>query len=55
MAIILKRHPNAHVYLIGANREQLQPWMVEESHERLHFMGIVEDPSIFRTAADIYC
>jgi glycosyltransferase involved in cell wall biosynthesis len=51
---ILDLHPNAHLYVVGESADAITPFLNCKIHERLHFMGSIEDPSIYRTAADIY-
>jgi glycosyltransferase involved in cell wall biosynthesis len=51
---ILDLHPNAHLYVVGESAAAIAPFLHCAIHDRLHFMGSIEDPSIYRTAADIY-
>ena len=51
---LLGRHPSAHLYVIGESAAGIIPYLRCEVHNRLHFLGIVEDPSIYRAAADVY-
>jgi glycosyltransferase involved in cell wall biosynthesis len=51
---ILEKYLNAHVYLIGETLGGITPYLRSAVHERLHFMGPVEDPSLWRSAADVY-
>jgi glycosyltransferase involved in cell wall biosynthesis len=51
---ILNLHPNAHVFVVGESAAGIAPWLRSTPHERLHFVGSVEDPSLYRAAADIY-
>lgn len=51
---ILERHPNAHLFVIGETAEGIAPYLRCAIHERLHFVGSMEDPSLYRVAADVY-
>ena len=51
---ILDRNPSAHLYVIGKSAAGITPYLRCEVHNRLHFMGIIENPSIYRSAADVY-
>jgi glycosyltransferase involved in cell wall biosynthesis len=51
---ILDLHPNAHLYVVGETAAAITPFLNCKIHDRLHFMGSIEDPSIYRIAADIY-
>jgi glycosyltransferase involved in cell wall biosynthesis len=51
---ILDRQPNAHLYVVGESVAGITPFLHCQIHNRLHFMGSMEDPSIYRTAADVY-
>lgn len=54
MRRILDRHPGAHLYLVGETREGLAPFLNAAPHERVHLVGAVEDPTLYRMAADLY-
>jgi len=51
---ILDRHSSAHLYVLGESASGVGPYLDCVIHERLHFVGIVENPSQYRVAADIY-
>ena len=51
---ILDRHPSTHLYVIGESQDGIAPYLRRTIHERMHFMGSIEDPSLYRSAADIY-
>ena len=51
---ILDRHPHAHLYVVGESSKGIVPHLRCPLHERLHFVGTIEDPSLYRSAADIY-
>lgn len=51
---ILDRQPNAHLYVVGETAAGIAPYLRCAIHERLHFVGSIEDPSLYRVAADIY-
>jgi hypothetical protein len=51
---ILDLHPSTHLYVVGESAAAIAPFLHCKIHDRLHFMGSIEDPSIYRTAADIY-
>jgi hypothetical protein len=39
---------------VGASPEGIGPYLRGAVHERLHFVGSIEDPSMYRAAADVY-
>lgn len=51
---ILDRHPGAHLYVVGETMEGIAPYLRCRMHERLHFVGRIDGPSLYRTAADLY-
>ena len=51
---ILDRHPGAHMYVVGESAAGIAPYLRSVVHDRLHFVGCVEDPSLYRAAADVY-
>lgn len=51
---ILDRQPRAHLYVVGESPAGIAPYLRCGLHERLHFIGEMEDPSLYRAAADIY-
>lgn len=51
---ILDRQPGAHMYVVGESLAGIAPYVRYALHERLHFVGSIEDPSLYRAAADIY-
>jgi glycosyltransferase involved in cell wall biosynthesis len=51
---LLERHPAAHLYLVGVPWDESQPHLRSARHERLHFVGRVEDPASYQAAADVY-
>lgn len=51
---ILNRNPTAHLYLLGVARGDIARHLRDEPHERLHFLGRIEDPSTYQMAADVY-
>lgn len=51
---ILDRLPKAHFYVVGESPEGIAPYLRCTLHERLHFLGSVDDPSLYRAAADVY-
>jgi hypothetical protein len=52
---ILEQTPSAHLYLLGTSEQDLAKWYkVPPRHDRLHFLGFVEDPSLYQLAADVY-
>ncbi|HEY2972560.1 MAG TPA: glycosyltransferase [Pyrinomonadaceae bacterium] len=54
VAKILAQNPAAHLYIIGISREESHEHLERGKDERLHFLGKVEDPTLYRLAADIY-
>lgn len=53
-ARILDRQPSAHLYVVGESAAGMGPYLRCAPHERLHFVGSIEDPSLYRAAADVY-
>lgn len=51
---ILDRHPRAHVYVVGESLSGIAPYLRGIPHNRLHLVGVMEDPSQYRSAADVY-
>ncbi|MGH9160195.1 MAG: glycosyltransferase [Vicinamibacteraceae bacterium] len=51
---LLDRAPRAHLYVVGESLPGITPHLRSPVHERLHFVGSVEDPSMYRAAADVY-
>lgn len=51
---ILDRQPDAHLYIVGESAAGIAPYLRCAVHSRLHFMGSVEDASLYWAAADIY-
>src|SRR5215510_4674444 len=51
---ILDDAPCAHVYIVGESRSGIAPHLRSVPHERLHFVGALDDPSLYRIAADLY-
>jgi glycosyltransferase involved in cell wall biosynthesis len=51
---ILDRHPEAHLYVVGESLSGIAPYLRSPLHKRLHFVGSIEDPSLYRAAADVY-
>lgn len=51
---ILERNPDAHIYLLGAAEDDLAGHLGAGAHERLHFLGPIEDATPYQCAADIY-
>jgi glycosyltransferase involved in cell wall biosynthesis len=51
---ILDRERNAHLYVVGESAAGIAPFLRSEVHERLHFVGSLDDPSPYRDAADVY-
>ncbi|MGZ8906048.1 MAG: hypothetical protein ACXW1U_10010 [Methylobacter sp.] len=51
---ILDSCPNAHLFVVGESIKGIAPYLRCRVHDRLHFLGSIEDPSLYRTAADVY-
>jgi hypothetical protein len=51
---ILEMSAQAHVYVVGVPPQSACPYEQRFSHDRLHLLGSVEDPSLFQEAADVY-
>lgn len=51
---ILEREPRARLYVVGESMRGIAPYLREPPHERLVFVGSLDDPSLFRRAADVY-
>jgi glycosyltransferase involved in cell wall biosynthesis len=53
-ATILERHPNAHLYLVGVGEADHMHRAGFVRHERLTFVGPIEDVASYQRAADVY-
>ncbi|NOR79936.1 MAG: glycosyltransferase [Methyloprofundus sp.] len=51
---ILEQQPNAYLYVIGESVAGISRHLRYALHERLYFVGSIEDPSLYRVAADVY-
>jgi len=51
---ILDSHTKAHLYVVGASAQGMAPYLRCRPHERLHFVGRVDNPTLYRMAADVY-
>ncbi|HKY26618.1 MAG TPA: glycosyltransferase [Pyrinomonadaceae bacterium] len=51
---ILTQNPAAHLYVIGIRPDQSDQYLRDGKIERLHFLGAVEDPTLYRLSADLY-
>jgi len=51
---ILDRQPSAHLYVVGESQKGIAAYLRCALHERFHLVGSIEDPSRYRTAADVY-
>jgi glycosyltransferase involved in cell wall biosynthesis len=51
---ILEENPAAHLYVVGVSEEFAARSLRDPRHDRLHFLGVLEDPSLYRAAADVY-
>jgi hypothetical protein len=51
---ILNQNLNAHVYLLGVAQTDRLDYLRRWHHDRFHFLGRVEDPSLYQAAADVY-
>ncbi len=51
---ILELHPQAHLYVVGVRPDDEKVCAGARPHPRLHLLGTVEDPSLYRDAADVY-
>jgi glycosyltransferase involved in cell wall biosynthesis len=51
---ILDRQPSAQLYIVGESAKGIAPYLRNVIHDRLHFIGSIEEPSLYRAAADIY-
>jgi hypothetical protein len=51
---LLEQHPQAHLYLVGVTWDECAEYLHYRQHERLHPLGIIEDPCRYRAAADLY-
>ena len=51
---ILDRHAGAHMYVVGESLAGIRTHLRRAPHERMHFVGSMEDPSVYLTAADVY-
>ena len=48
---LLVQNPEAHLYAIGIHANEVD---LTAPHERLHLVGVIEDPTLYRLAADIH-
>lgn len=53
MGKLLAANPDAHLYLIGVGPQDLSSFGVPP-HERISLLGLVNDPSLYQVAADLY-
>jgi glycosyltransferase involved in cell wall biosynthesis len=51
---LLVQHPETHLYLVGVTWDDCAEYMHYRRNERLHLLGVIEDPSLYRAAADLY-
>jgi hypothetical protein len=51
---LLERHREAHMYLVGVTWDDCAEHLDHRRNERLHPLGVIEDPSLYRAAADLY-
>jgi hypothetical protein len=51
---VLEQHPQTHLYVVGVTWDDCAEYLGYREHERLHLLGIIEDPSVHRAAADLY-
>jgi hypothetical protein len=51
---ILKRNPQAHMYLVGVEWDDSIAYLQEAKHERFHLLGVREQPRLYQVAADLY-
>ena len=51
---ILEHVPAAHFYVVGETAEGIKRFLRAAPHERLHFVGTVENPASYLAAADVY-
>lgn len=51
---ILDHEKNAHLYVVGVSETGIKPFLRTAIHDRLHFVGSLEDPSRYRNIADVY-
>jgi hypothetical protein len=50
---ILERNPEAHFYQVGIDQSTSAQFLPQR-HARAHFLGRLEDPTLYEVAADIY-
>jgi glycosyltransferase involved in cell wall biosynthesis len=51
---ILDANPDAHLYIVGETLDGIRPFLRTPPHERIHFVGPVDEPQLYRDAADVY-
>ncbi|MFL6231271.1 MAG: glycosyltransferase [Pyrinomonadaceae bacterium] len=51
---ILSQNPEAHLYLIGVSWDDRVEYLREALHDRFHFLGVLDDPSLYLAASDLY-
>ena len=51
---VLNAYPEAHLYLVGVEWCESTDYLRETKHHRLHLLGEIEHPYLYRVAADLY-
>lgn len=51
---IIKSNNDAQVYIVGVAETEILPYLKCALNDRIHLLGEVEDPALYRSAADIY-
>ncbi len=51
---LLSREARSRLFVVGETAQGIAPHLHRPIHDRLHFVGRVEDPTPYRDAADVY-
>jgi hypothetical protein len=51
---ILDRNPKSLLFVVGASAEELVPFLRCAPNSRMRFIGALEDPGLYRAAADVF-
>jgi glycosyltransferase involved in cell wall biosynthesis len=54
VAAVLAEHQNAEMFLVGVSRDQAAAYLDPTTADRFHCVGAVENPAVYRAAADLY-
>ncbi len=54
VSALLAEHSAAEMFLVGVSLERARPYLDPATADRFHCVGAVENPALYRAAADIY-